>query len=98
MPGHKCPLDVRQDGLVESDDARKPVLPGPHSREQVLSDLLLDGSLDVAAGTELAEGGHRGRADALSACAGLLAVLLHIFDTMSATCVFAPSAGRGGLG
>jgi len=96
VPGHERPLDVRQHGLVESDDARKPVLPGPHSREQVLSYLLLDGSLDVAAGTKLAEGGRRGRAGAPSACAGLLAVLLHVFDTMSATCVFASSAGHGG--
>ena len=92
MTCEQRPFDVRQHGLVEADDAGKPVLAGAHSGEQVLSDLLFDGPVDVAARTELTDCGGPGR----SAGGGMLAVLLHIFDTMSATGVFASSAGQRG--
>src|SRR5262249_14956995 len=49
VPGDERALDVRQDTLVEPDDAGKPVLPGPHPREQGLSYFLLDASVDVPA-------------------------------------------------
>ena len=65
VPGEQRPLDVRQHGLVEADDAGKPVLPGAHPREQVLSDLLLDGAVDVAARLQLAQCGWPGRAERL---------------------------------
>jgi hypothetical protein len=46
--------------------------------------------VDVSARPELAESGRPGR----GACVGMLAVLLHIFDTMSAPRLFASSAGQ----
>ena len=85
---------MRQDGLVEPDDAGKPVLPGPHLREQVLSYLLLNGPVDMAARPQFTERGRRGCPVVPTACAWLLAVWLHKFDTMSATRVFASSPGQ----
>ena len=45
----------RHHRLVEPDDAGEAVLPGAHPREQVLSDLLLDRAVDVAARPQLAQ-------------------------------------------
>ena len=65
MPGEQGALDVRQHGLVEADDAGEPVLARAHPGEQVLSDLLLDGPVDVAARPELADGRPAGGAERL---------------------------------
>ena len=89
MPGEQRALDVGQHSLVEADDAGKPVLPGAHAREQVLSDLLLDGAVDVAARLQVAQ---RGWPAVRSACVEFLAAVLHPSDTMSAHRVLASLA------
>ena len=71
MPGDQGPLEVRQDGLAEPDDAGKPILARPHHGEQVVPDLFLDAAVRVAAGAQLGEGGG-----GWGACV-MLAVLLH---------------------
>src|SRR5579862_864738 len=49
VPRDQGPLEVRQDGLAEPDDAREGVLPGPHHGKQVLPDLVLDAAVHVTA-------------------------------------------------
>ena len=93
VPGEQGALHVRQHGLVEADDAGEPILPGAHPRQQVLSDLLLDRAIDVAARLQLAQ---CGRPAVRSACVGMIAALLHPSDTMSRYRVFASWGGPGG--
>jgi hypothetical protein len=81
VSGEQRALDVGEHRLVEADDAGKPVLPGAHPRQEVLSDLLLDGAVGVAARLQAAQGG---RPAVRSACAEFLAAVLHSSDTMSA--------------
>ena len=94
VSGDERSLDVRQDRLVEPDDAGEAVLSSPHSGEQILSYFLLDASVDMAAGAQFTERGRFRCPVVPSACTGLLAILVHRFDTMSATGVFASSAGQ----
>ena len=93
VPGEQGALHVRQHGLVETDDAGEAFLPGAHPRQQVLSDLLLDRAIDVAARPQLAQ---CGRLAVRSACVGMIAALLHPSDTMSGYRVFASWGGPGG--
>ena len=93
VPGEQGALHVRQHGLVEADDAGEAILPGAHPRQQVLSDLLLDRAIDVAARPQLAQ---CGRPTVRSACVGMIAALLHPSDTMSRYRVFASWGGPGG--
>ena len=93
VPGQQGPLDVREHGLVEPDDAREAFLPGAHPRQQVLSDLLLDRAIDVTARPQLAQ---CGRLAVRSACVGMIAALLHPSDTMSRYRVFASWGGASG--
>src|SRR5262249_48619021 len=72
VPGEQRPLQVRQHSLVKADDAGKPFLSRAHPREQVLSDLLLDGSIEVAARLQVAE---RRRTAIRSACVEFLAAV-----------------------
>ena len=59
--------EVGLDGLAEPDDAREGILPGPHHGEQIVSYLLLDAAVDVAARAQFAE----------SPCVVIVALLLH---------------------
>ena len=81
MPCEQGALHVRQDSLVEADDAGEALLPGAHPREQVLSDLLLDRAIDVAAPSA----GPMWPADRAKRLRGMIAALLHPSDTMSVT-------------
>jgi hypothetical protein len=74
---------MRKDRLAEPDDAGKPVLPRPHAAEQVLSYLLLDGPVDVAARTQFTQRASRGCAGVASAGVLRLVIALHTFDSMS---------------
>jgi hypothetical protein len=94
VPGDQRALDVGEHSLVEADDAREPVLPRAHAREQVLSDLLLDGAVEVAARLQVAQGG---RPAVRSACAEVLTTVLHASQTMSALCVLASSGVATGV-
>ena len=49
VPRDQGPLQVRQHGLAEPDDAGKRILPGPHHGQQVLSDLRSDPEVFVTA-------------------------------------------------
>ncbi len=69
MTGQQRALDVGEHGGAEPDDAGEPVLSGAHPGEQVLPYLFFDAAVHVPGGTELSEGGCRGRVRAGS-CAG----------------------------
>src|SRR5262249_59863178 len=80
MPREQRSLQVGKHSLVEADDAREPVLPCAHPREQVLSDLLLDGAIEVTARLQAAQ---CGRPAVRSAFVEFLTAVLHAFQTMS---------------
>ena len=74
-------LDMGEHSLVEANDAREPFLSRAHAREQVLSDLLLHGAVEVAALFQVAQSGWPAVG---SACIEFLAAVLHTSQTMSA--------------
>jgi hypothetical protein len=53
-------LDLREHGVVESDDAGKALLPGLQALEQVVAQLGLDGTVNVAAREQATTGGRKG--------------------------------------
>ncbi|GGT18209.1 hypothetical protein GCM10010176_073480 [Nonomuraea spiralis] len=55
MPGEQRPLQVWQNGVVEAHYAGEPGLAGPQPDQQVFPDLGLDGAMNVAALSQLAE-------------------------------------------
>ncbi len=71
------PLQVRQHGLAEPDDAGERILTGPHHGQQVRSDFLPHAAVLVTAGAELGEGAGPGGRGRWLAGLVMLAVLVH---------------------